>query len=59
LYAGTDFGVFRSTDVGETWSAVNSGLTSLSVFVLTIDPLDSSTLYAGTTGGVFVIRFDP
>jgi photosystem II stability/assembly factor-like uncharacterized protein len=59
LYAGTDFGVFRSTDGGETWSAVNSGLTSLSVFVLTIDPLDSSTLYAGTTGGVFVIRFDP
>jgi photosystem II stability/assembly factor-like uncharacterized protein len=59
LYAGSGIGVFRSTNGGETWSAVNSGLTSLSVSVLTIDPLNSSTLYAGTTGGVFVIRFVP
>jgi photosystem II stability/assembly factor-like uncharacterized protein len=55
LYAGTQFdGVFRSTDAGASWTAVNSGLTDLNVFALAIDPAAPSTLYAGTTGtGVF------
>jgi disulfide bond formation protein DsbB len=41
LYAGTlGFGVFKSTNGGGNWSAVNAGLTSTgtTVFFLAIDP---------------------
>src|SRR5437879_12479954 len=53
LYAGTDrSGVFKSTDGGESWSAVNTGLPNpKQVSVLAIDPQTSATLYAGTYGG--------
>ncbi len=60
LYAGTDSGVFKSTDGARTWQAMNTGLSLLSVTALVIDPLTPTTLYAGTTdpgvpggGGVF------
>ncbi len=52
LYAGTfGGGVFKSTDSGGSWSAVNTGLTNTSVRALAIDPATPSTLYAGTLGG--------
>ena len=52
LYAGTyGAGVFKSTDSGGTWTAVNAGLTNLYVFVLAVNPFSSATLYAGTHGG--------
>jgi photosystem II stability/assembly factor-like uncharacterized protein len=55
LYAGTrNGGVFKSTDGGGNWNAVNTGLTDLGVYVLAIDPIMPTTLYAGTgSGGVF------
>ncbi len=53
VYAGTDGGVFRSTDGGATWAVANSGLTNPFVAALAIDPITPSTLYAGTGGGVF------
>ena len=55
LYAGTGGGgVFKSTNGGAAWSAVNTGLTSTVVNALAIDPVTPSTLYAGTRdGGVF------
>src|SRR5438094_461849 len=47
-------GVLKSTDGGANWSAVNTGLSILSVVSLTIDPQAPTTLYAGTAGsGVF------
>jgi len=51
LYAAfADGGVFKSTDAGASWTAVNSGL-SIDGYVpsavsLSIDPLNPSTLYA-------------
>src|SRR5215470_17746169 len=47
--------------IRESWSAVNSGLTTLSVNSWAIDPQDSSTVCAAATvgGGVFVISFAP
>ena len=54
LYAGTNGGVFKSTDRGGTWHAANSGLTAFEVLALAVDPLAPETLYAGTNGGVFV-----
>ena len=53
LYAGTQQGVLKTTDSGDSWVAVNHGLTSRDVLALTIDPLKTSTLYAGTKKGAF------
>jgi len=55
VYAGTPGGgVFKSTDGGASWAAVNSGLTNTNVFALAIAPTTPTTVYAGTIrGGVF------
>ena len=55
LYVGTQgSGVFKSTDGGVSWTAVNTGLIDLSISDLAIDPQTPSTLYAGTSeSGVF------
>jgi hypothetical protein len=51
LYAGTEFqGVFKSTDGGESWTAINDGLTNLSINALAIDPINPTTIYAGIDG---------
>ncbi|MEW6270673.1 MAG: hypothetical protein AB1689_15430 [Thermodesulfobacteriota bacterium] len=53
-------GVFKSTDGGDTWSAVNDGITSpgsWTVQAIGIDPVTPSRVYAavgaGSSGGVF------
>ena len=57
IYAGTWGGVFKSTNGGAAWSAVNTGLTNTDVYALAIDPVTPSMLYAGTWGGgVFAIQ---
>ena len=53
LVGSNDGGVYRSVDSGETWVAINGGLTYRSIQALAIDPVTTSTLYAGTSGGVF------
>src|SRR5205823_10046584 len=43
------------------WTAVNNGLSGLSITALVIDPADPSTLYASTVGGAsdaFVTKID-
>jgi hypothetical protein len=52
LYAGTDGGVYRSTNWGVNWSSMNKGLKSTRVRALVIDPVTPTTLYAGTSKGV-------
>jgi photosystem II stability/assembly factor-like uncharacterized protein len=47
---GDGSGVFRSTDGGAHWHALNTGLTEIGAFCLVIDPLDPDTLYTGTSG---------
>ena len=55
LYAGTlGRGVFKSTDAGETWEPVNSGLPGFGVSAFAIDPMTPSTVYVGIgSSGVF------
>lgn len=55
LYAGNVCsGVFKSLDGGDSWSAVNTGLTDTAVSALAINPATPAILYAGTfSGGVF------
>jgi hypothetical protein len=49
LFAGTlGQGLFRSSDGATSWSASASGLTDSYVSSLTVDPSNSSVLYAGT-----------
>ncbi len=49
VYAATVAGVFKSTNGGRTWSAMNNGLPSGGVGLLVIDPLTPSTLYVTTS----------
>ena len=51
IFAGTIIGVFRSTDSGDSWTAVNTGLTYLTIYSLAINP--SGEVFAATGGGVF------
>jgi photosystem II stability/assembly factor-like uncharacterized protein len=49
-----DGGLFKSMDSGETWTAAQNGLSSLTVYALAIDPNTPSRIYAGTSNGVFM-----
>ena len=56
IYAGTDSGIFKSTDGGVSWNAVNSGFPEQwdrHVLDLEIDPVTSTTISAGTWIGIF------
>jgi photosystem II stability/assembly factor-like uncharacterized protein len=51
LYAGTNgSGVFRSTDNGQSWAMVNTGITGV---VTRAFAVTDSALFAGTDGGVY------
>jgi photosystem II stability/assembly factor-like uncharacterized protein len=54
LFAGTSGdGVFKSTDGGASWGAVNTGLANLDVRALALSPgyVSDQTIFAGTWGG--------
>ncbi len=54
LYLGsTRRGVFKSVDGASTWTPANSGLGSLDVTSVAVDPLTPATVYAATGGGLF------
>ncbi|MCX5914241.1 MAG: hypothetical protein NTV04_20195 [Deltaproteobacteria bacterium] len=54
IYVGMkNAGVFKSIDVGLSWSPRYQGLANTHVESLTIDPLNPKILYAGTLGGIF------
>jgi photosystem II stability/assembly factor-like uncharacterized protein len=52
IYAATQQGVFRSTDAAASWTPINSGLTSLHVWSLSIDR-SGPLLRAATAAGLF------
>jgi hypothetical protein len=54
IYFGTDDGLARSTDGGDTWAMIPGGPGR--VTVLALDPQDPDTVYAGGQGGLFAIR---
>ncbi len=55
LFAATDYGMFRSTDRGENWQEINSGLPQpYSVMVLTVAVDANNCVFIGTFGnGVY------
>ncbi len=51
-------GVFKSSNDGAGWQAVNNGLKTRAISALAVDPINPATVYAGTYGGgVFKITF--
>jgi hypothetical protein len=54
LYVGTAFGLYRTRDAGQTWTASNTGLKGEDILALAADPQTEGTVYVGTVGhGVF------
>src|SRR5262245_39821367 len=53
MYAGTDVGVFKSTNASGNWSPVSMGPEELKVSALAVDPTTATTVYAGGIGGLF------
>src|SRR6266436_1884451 len=52
--SGFNSGLFKSTDSGANWQAINNGLTSGYIYYLTLDPTTPTTLYAAAgSGGLF------
>jgi tetratricopeptide (TPR) repeat protein/photosystem II stability/assembly factor-like uncharacterized protein len=47
-------GILKSTDGCQTWRLSNSGLGSLFVNTIAMDPQDSNKMYAGTDGGAYL-----
>jgi photosystem II stability/assembly factor-like uncharacterized protein len=47
-------GIIVSEDGCQTWTSINSGLGSLFVNTVAIDPNDPDTIYAATDGGAYV-----
>ncbi len=55
LFAGTDAGLFRSSNLGLTWEQVKAaGLTGIPVLALDAPPNGSSRLAARTSSGLFI-----
>jgi len=53
LESATTLGVYKSTDGGETWMPVNTGLSNMNVHSIVASPATPGLLYAGTRGGVY------
>lgn len=46
-------GIYKSTDAGKTWKAINNGLGNLDVSAIIIHPLRNKELLAATHGGLY------
>jgi photosystem II stability/assembly factor-like uncharacterized protein len=50
-FGGTDGGIFKSTDGGDTWHKLTKGLPAVEQALLRIAPSDPSVLYASVSSG--------
>jgi uncharacterized repeat protein (TIGR01451 family) len=44
----TNFGVYKSSDAGQSWAPANAGIASSAIFLLTVDPTNAKLVYAAT-----------
>ena len=61
LYAGTSRGVYKSTDSGANWQAMNNGLSDVAIPAMIVDPIIPSTVYVASPGDAdgFVTKLSP
>ena len=52
VYAATAYGIFKTTDGGQSWAEKNKGLTSTFTPTVIIDPNDPDLLFCATESGV-------
>ena len=52
IFAGTGDGIFRTTDAGDSWYRIITGLTALDIHCIAID--HNNLLFVGTDEGVFL-----
>ncbi|RME01076.1 MAG: hypothetical protein D6814_02255 [Calditrichaeota bacterium] len=52
IYTATAYGIFKSTDGGQTWQEKNKGLTSTFTPTILIDPKNPQRLFCATEAGV-------
>jgi len=45
---GSGYGVFKSTDYGNSWKKINSGLETIETNTIALDPNNPNTIYLGT-----------
>lgn len=50
IFAGGHEAVFKSTNGGSSWEAMNAGLTDFNISALALTPTTPPTLFAGTAG---------
>ncbi len=48
IFAGTDKGLYKSDDVGESWKLIDTPLNKYTVWAMAIDSDDPDLMYAGT-----------
>lgn len=53
INTGNDGRLFRTTDNGNTFTRIETGLPPFPIHVIRVDPLDSKTLFVGTDVGLF------
>ena len=46
-FVGQGYGVYKSTDGGDTWAPSNHGMLDYAITALTVDPIDPQVIYAG------------
>jgi photosystem II stability/assembly factor-like uncharacterized protein len=54
IYAGTELGVYKTTNGGSIWEPKSQGLGDEYVYALVMDPNDNQTVYVGTFDGVYL-----
>jgi photosystem II stability/assembly factor-like uncharacterized protein len=52
VYAGTTKGLFKSTDMADSWSRIGTSMADQYISSLAIDPVHSQILYAGGRAGI-------
>jgi len=49
VYAGSNNGIYRSENSGNSWVILDSPMEGLNIWSIAVDPSDSSTIFAGTS----------